>query len=131
MELSLKAWVPSVAVDMQALNADGYDMADGKSVEGAAKADGLDGRNATEGTAITFTALANNETVTVGDLTLTAKADGMTAAEVASVFASISADIGPTQITAKNGVAPLTATKGELSGTFDADAFVSGGIAID
>ena len=131
MELSLKAWVPSVAVDMQALNADGYDMAGGKSVEGAAKADGLDSRNATESTAITFTALADTETVTVGGLTLTAGANGMTAAEVASVFASISADIGAAEIATKNAAAPLTGDKGELSGTFDADAFVSGGIASD
>ena len=31
MALEFKAWVPSVAVDMQALNADGYNHVDGKS----------------------------------------------------------------------------------------------------
>ena len=35
MALEFKTWVPSVAVDMQALNADGYDNAGGKSVSGA------------------------------------------------------------------------------------------------
>ena len=42
MGLEFKSWVPSVSVDMQALNADGYDNAGGKSVAGAAKADGID-----------------------------------------------------------------------------------------
>ena len=93
MELSLKAWVPSVAVDMQALNADGYDMAGGKSVEGAAKADGLDSRNATEKTTITFKDLAASDSVTIGGLTLTAVAGGagLSADTVAKVFSNIDA----------------------------------------
>ena len=91
MELSLKAWVPSVAVDMQALNADGYDVAGGRSIAGAAKADGLDTRNATEKTAITFKALAAGEWVEIGGLKLTAVATGagLSADKVAKVFSNI------------------------------------------
>jgi flagellin len=91
MELSLKAWVPSVAVDMQALNADGYDMTGGKSAVGASKADGLDSRNATEKTAITFKALAAGEWVEIGGLKLTATAGGagLSADKVAKVFSGI------------------------------------------
>jgi flagellin len=91
MELSLKAWVPSVAVDMQALNADGYDMAlvNGVRPDAAAKADGLDSRNSIEKTTITFKALANTESVTIDGLTLTANADGLTAQQVAEAFSGI------------------------------------------
>ena len=91
MKLNLKTWVPSVAVDMQALNADGYDMAlvNGERPAAAAKADGLDSRNATEKTTITFRDLANTESVTIDGLTLTAKAEGMTAQQVAEAFSDI------------------------------------------
>ena len=87
MELSLKAWVPSVAVDMQALNADGYNHVDGKSAF-SQKADGIDARVAgaavgTESTVITFGDLKADESVTIGGLTFTASKD-LTAAEVAT-----------------------------------------------
>ena len=96
MELSLKAWVPSVAVDMQALNADGYDNAGGKSVAGAAKADGLDPQSATasvtENNTVSFTAIKVNDTVTIGGITLTAGGD-MSNVEVAAAFANPSAAV--------------------------------------
>ena len=92
MELSLKAWVPSVAVDMQALNADGYNHVDGKSAF-SQKADGIDARVAgaaigTESTVVTFGDLKANESVTIGDLTFTASKD-LTAAEVATEWSQI------------------------------------------
>jgi flagellin len=99
MELSLKAWVPSVAVDMQALNADGYDMAGGKSVSGAAKADGLDPQSATsaatESAVVTFAALAAGDEVTVAGITLTATVGGagITADNVAAAFADPTASV--------------------------------------
>jgi flagellin len=76
---------------MQALNADGYDMTGGKSAVGASKADGLDSRNATEKTAITFKALAAGEWVEIGGLKLTATAGGagLSADKVAKVFSGI------------------------------------------
>ena len=91
MALEFKAWVPSIAVDMQALNADGYDVAGGRSIAGAAKADGLDTRNATEKTAITFKALAAGEWVEIGGLKLTAVVTGagLSADKVAKVFSNI------------------------------------------
>ena len=128
MELSLKAWVPSVAVDMQALNADGYNHVDGKS-DFSQKADGLDARVAgvsgatTESSVVTFGALASTETVTVGGLTLTAGTDGMTAAEVAGVFDSLTADIAAGGLAALNTA--LTPAKGVISGTYDATKFQS------
>ena len=117
MELSLKAWVPSVAVDMQALNADGYDMAlvNGKRPAAAAKADGLDSRNATEKVMITFRDLANTESVTIGGLTLTAKADGMTAQEVAEAFSGIDKN---TLLTTLNGRDVLDGTGANTKGLF-------------
>ena len=115
MELNLKAWVPSVAVDMQVLNADGYDMAGGKTASGAAKADGLDARNATEKTTITFRALANTESVTIDGLTLTANADGMTAQEVAEVFSSIDKD---TTLADLNALAKLDGSGDNTKGLF-------------
>jgi len=42
MTIELKSWVPSVTVDAEALNADGYDHANGQSQAGAALADGQD-----------------------------------------------------------------------------------------
>ena len=128
MELSLKAWVPSVAVDMQALNADGYNHVDGKS-DFSQKADGLDARVAgvsgatTESSVVTFGALASTETVTVGGLTLTAGTDGMTAAEVAGVFDSLTGDIAAGDLAALNTA--LTPAKGVISGTYDATKFQS------
>ena len=103
MELSLKAWVPSVAVDMQALNADGYDVAGGKSINGAAKADGLDTRNATEKTAVTFKALASGEFVDLGGLKLTAGAGGISLADVQTAFASRAEGFAGAGVTITNG----------------------------
>jgi len=103
MELSLKAWVPSVAVDMQALNADGYDVAGGKSIAGAAKADGLDARNATEKTTVTFTALASGEFVDLGGLKLLAGAGGISLADVQTAFASRAAGFDGTDVPITNG----------------------------
>jgi flagellin len=103
MELSLKAWVPSVAVDMQALNADGYDVAGGKSIAGAAKADGLDARNATEKTTVTFTALASGEFVDLGGLKLLAGAGGISLADVQTAFASRAAGFDGTGVPITNG----------------------------
>ena len=128
MALEFKAWVPSVAVDMQALNADGYNHVDGKS-DFSQKADGLDARIAgvsgatTESSVVTFGALASTETVTVGGLTLTAGTGGMTAAEVAGVFDSLTADIAASDLTALNTA--LTPAKGVISGTYDSNKFQS------
>ena len=128
MALEFKAWVPSVAVDMQALNADGYNHVDGKS-DFSQKADGLDARVAgvsgatTESSVVTFGALASTETVTVGGLTLTAGTDGMTAAEVAGVFDSLTADIAAGDLAALNTA--LTPAKGVISGTYDSTKFQS------
>jgi flagellin len=128
MALEFKAWVPSVAVDMQALNADGYNHVDGKS-DFSQKADGLDARVAgvsgatTESSVVTFGALASTETVTVGGLTLTAGTGGMTAAEVAGVFDSLTGDIAAGDLAALNTA--LTPAKGVISGTYDATKFQS------
>jgi flagellin len=95
MALEFKAWVPSVAVDMQALNADGYNHVDGKSAF-SQKADGIDARIAgvagatTESSIVTFGALSANESVTVGGLTLTVKpGSSLTGSQVATAFAGI------------------------------------------
>ena len=95
MALEFKAWVPSIAVDMQALNADGYNHVDGKSAF-SQKADGIDARVAgvagvtTESSVVTFGALSANESVTVQGLTLTVDAgSSLTADEVAGVFDSL------------------------------------------
>ena len=42
MTIELKSWVPSVTVDAEALNADGYDHVNGQSQAGAALANGQD-----------------------------------------------------------------------------------------
>ena len=125
MELSLKAWVPSVAVDMQALNADGYDMAGGKTAVGAAKADGLDTRNATEKTEITFKDLAAGESLTINGLTLAMAAGSTTvpAATIAAFFDNVTADVLHSDLTPPTG--------GTFSGTLDASEFNSGAIAAD
>ena len=95
MALEFKAWVPSIAVDMQALNADGYNHVDGKSAF-SQKADGIDARIAgvagatTESSVVTFGALSASESVTVQGLTLTVDAgSSLTADEVAGVFDSL------------------------------------------
>ena len=133
MELSLKAWVPSVAVDMQALNADGYDHVDGSTGTGAAKANGLDARipgvtKETESVGIQFQDLADGDSVTVGGLTLTNNAgDGstvVTAADIAGAFASITADV---DVANSSGV-PTAPTNTGFTGTFDASKFVSGAV---
>ena len=92
MALEFKAWVPSVAVDMQALNADGYNHVDGKSAF-SQKADGIDARVAgaaigRESTVVTFGDLKATESVKIGDLTFTAAKD-LTAAEVAVEWAKV------------------------------------------
>jgi len=95
MALEFKAWVPSVAVDMQALNADGYNHVDGKS-DFSQKADGIDARIAgvagatTESSTVTFGALSATESVTIGGLVLTA-VSSLTGAEVAAAFEGIDA----------------------------------------
>ena len=94
MALEFKAWVPSVAVDMQALNADGYNHVDGKS-DFSQKADGIDARIASaaignESTVITFGDLKSTESVTIGGLTFTASKD-LTGAEVAIEWNRIAA----------------------------------------
>ena len=100
MALEFKAWVPSVAVDMQALNADGYNHVDGKSAF-SQKADGIDARIAgvsgatTESSTVTFGALSANEQVTVGGVTLTVNAGySLTGTEVAAAFKNIAASAG-------------------------------------
>jgi flagellin len=102
MALEFKAWVPSTAVDMQALNADGYNHADGKSgtyADGSAAvlAGGLDPRsvtgNVTESYEYTFGALAANATLSMGGVTLTANASGMSDVQVAAAFADPSASV--------------------------------------
>ena len=94
MALEFKAWVPSTAVDMQALNADGYNHVDGKS-NFSQKADGLDARIAaaavgTESSVVTFGDLAATETVTIGGLTFTAS-KALSAAEVAAEWNNMAA----------------------------------------
>jgi flagellin len=97
MAIEFKTWAPSTAVDMQALNADGYNHVDGKS-DFSSKADGIDARIAgaatgTETSVVTFGALAATESVSVGGLVLTVDAGAsLTGAEVAAVFASLAAD---------------------------------------
>ena len=128
MELSLKAWVPSVAVDMQALSADGYDVAGGKSIAGAAKADGLDARNATEKTTVTFTALASGEFVDLGGLKLLAGAGGISLADVQTAFASRAAGFDGTGVPITNGTwsgALAGFTTGSVDATSGAVTFTS------
>ena len=97
MGLEFKTWVPSVSVDMQALNADGYDNVGGKAAAGAAKAGGLDPRaatgNVTESSTFTFVELTANKSVTIAGVTLTAGASAMSAANVAAAFADPTASV--------------------------------------
>ena len=120
MALEFKAWVPSVAVDMQALNADGYNHVDGKSAF-SQKADGIDARIAgvsgatTESSTVTFGALSANEQVTVGGVTLTVNAGySLTGTEVAAAFKNIAASAGG----AADSASPARYTFG---GTLDAN----------
>ena len=122
MGLEFKTWVPSVSVDMQALNADGYNHVDGKS-DFSQKADGLDARIAgatvgAETSVVTFGALAAGETVTIGGLSYTTSADA-TAREVAGAFVSLAAG-------ATTGPATSTGTYG---GTALQTGFTSGAIS--
>ena len=110
MALEFKAWVPSVAVDMQALNADGYNHVDGKS-DFSQKADGLDARLAgasaavTESSTVTFGDLNGGDAVTVNGLTLTvASGSSLTGAEVADVFDSLTTATLPSNGTAAGKV---------------------------
>ncbi len=120
MALEFKAWVPSIAVDMQALNADGYNHVDGKSAF-SQKADGIDARISgvsgatTESSTVTFGALSANEQVTVGGLTLTVNAGySLTGTEVAGAFKNLDAGDGG----AADSVSPARYTFG---GTLDAN----------
>ena len=96
MGLEFKSWVPSVSVDMQALNADGYDNAGGKSVSGAALSNGIDPQSATgsatESNTVVFKAIKVNDTITIGGITLTA-GDNMTDLQVAAAFANPTAAV--------------------------------------
>ena len=127
MGLEFKTWVPSVSVDMQALNADGYNHVDGKSATGAVKADGLDPRNATEQTVVTFKALGNSEAVTVNGLTLTMGSDETaTAAEVAAIYTALSS------FTEDKAAADAgTPAKGSFGGTLLASKFTPEAVAGD
>jgi len=96
MGLEFKSWVPSVSVDMQALNADGYDNAGGKSVSGAALSNGIDPQSATgsatESNTVEFKAIKVNDTITIGGITLTAGGD-MSDLQVAAAFANPTAAV--------------------------------------
>ena len=116
MALEFKAWVPSVAVDMQALNADGYNHVDGKS-DFSQKADGLDARVAgvsgatTESSVVTFGDLSGGDAVTVNGLTLTVAAgSSLTGAEVAGVFDSLSSGTSPADGAVAGKVYAMTGT---------------------
>jgi len=120
MALEFKAWVPSVAVDMQALNADGYNHVDGKSAF-SQKADGIDARIAgvsgatTESSTVTFGDLSAGESVTVGGVTLTVEAGkSLTGTEVAAAFKNINAGAGG----AADSADPVRYT---FAGTLDAN----------
>ena len=124
MALEFKAWAPSVAVDMQALNADGYNHVDGKSAF-SQKADGLDARVdgaaiGAETSVVTFGALAAGETVTIGGLSYTTTADA-TASAVAGAFASLTAGAttGPSASTGSYGGTALQTgfTSGTVNGS--------------
>ena len=124
MALEFKAWVPSVAVDMQALNADGYNHVDGKSAF-SQKANGLDARVdgaaiGAESSVVTFGALAAGETVTIGGLSYTTTADA-TASAVAGAFASLTAGAttGPSTSTGTYGGTALQTgfTSGTVNGS--------------
>ena len=116
MALEFKAWVPSVAVDMQALNADGYNHVDGKS-DFSQKADGLDARIAgvsgatTESSVVTFGDLSGGDAVTVNGLTLTVAAgSSLTGAEVAGVFDSLTSATSPADGAVAGKVYAMTGT---------------------
>ena len=131
MALEFKAWVPSVAVDMQALNADGYNHVDGKSAF-SQKADGLDARIAgvsgatTESSTVTFGALSAGDKVTIGGLELTAVSD-LTGEDVAAAFQNTAAGASGTADPAD----PDTYTfSGTLASDFASDASADGNTLI-
>ena len=97
MGLEFKTWVPSVSVDMQALNADGYDNVGGKAVSGAVLANGIDPRSATgavtESSTFTFVDLAATKSITIAGVTLTAGVATIAAADVAAAFANPTASV--------------------------------------
>jgi len=133
MELSLKAWVPSVAVDMQALNADGYNHVDGKSAF-SQKADGIDARVAgaagavTESATLTFGDLNGGDAVTVNGLTLTvAQGSSLTGAEVADVFDSLTTATVPANGAAAGKVYTMS---GALSHTAFTSAAATGNTVV-
>jgi len=116
MGLEFKTWVPSVSVDMQALNADGYNHVDGKS-DFSQKADGLDARVAgvsgatTESSVVTFGDLSGGDAVTVNGLTLTVAAgSSLTGTEVAGVFDSLSSGTSPADGAVAGKVYAMTGT---------------------
>ena len=90
MGLEFKTWVPSVSVDMQALNADGYDNVGGKAASGAVLSNGIDPRSATgsvtESAQVLLTALDAGDKITIAGATLTAGASGMTIDKVVAAF---------------------------------------------
>ena len=101
MGLEFKSWVPSVSVDMQALNADGYNHVDGKigsyaDGSDAVKAGGLDPRsatgNVTESVTFTFSDLEDGESITIAGVTLTASG-AISANAAAAAFANPTAAV--------------------------------------
>jgi flagellin len=136
MAIEFKTWAPSTAVDMQALNADGYNHVDGKS-DFSSKADGIDARIAgvtgatTETSVVTFGDLKATESVIIGDLTFTAVKD-LTAAEIATEWAKIaSTDVTsatPTTATFDNTAAGGTATDAVATWTLAAGGDLEYGV---
>ena len=78
MELSLKAWVPSVAVDMQATTASGT---------------GSNGLDPQQTSTVTLKPLSTDDTLTIGGKTYTAAAN-LTAAQAAENFVAFLAEDG-------------------------------------
>jgi flagellin len=86
----------------------------------------------TESVAVTFGALADGETLTIGSLTFTA-ADDLTGAEVAAEFAKINAVGVNAEATTKPGSladlnTAVTAAVGAFTGTLDYSASASGAV---
>jgi flagellin len=126
MALEFKAWVPSTAVDMQALNADGYNHVDGKSAF-SQKADGLDARiagavtGADESSIVTFGDLAANESVTIQGLKLTVAAgSSLTATEVAGIFDNLAVSASVASVS--NAPGKNYTTEGTFGANFSSGA---------
>jgi flagellin len=97
-------------------------MTGGKSAVGASKADGLDARNATEATTVTFKDLGAGESITVNGLTLTVDANKTaSASDIATFFGSLK------NLTADTVAASVTGKPSDtvLSGSFKASEFTS------